>query len=230
MTTHDTLAAALAAFQTEVPRIEKGKTAQAGKYSYDYADLSDVTAVVLPLLGKHGLAWSAAPTMGDHGFVLEYQLAHSSGEAITGTYPLPPANTAPQQMGSAITYARRYALCSVTGVAPGGDDDDAQAAQQAVRPPQNQQAQHSPRAPRMVAPSQEVLEEIKARQAELGLSDMQLVEGLKWVTNGAQTDIKTMDATHADALADFLAKTVEKRRAEAEAVRVEAPTLDGDRS
>lgn len=228
MTTHDTLAAALAAFQTEVPRIEKGKTAQAGKYSYDYADLSDVTAVVLPLLGKHGLAWSAAPTVTDNGFVLEYQLAHVSGEAITGTYPLPPANTPPQQMGSAITYARRYALCSVTGVAPGGDDDDAQAAQQAARHPQNQ-AQHSPRAPRKAAPSQEVLEEIRARQAELGLSDMQLVEGLKWVTNGAQTDIKTMDASHADALADYLAKTVEKRRAEAEAAaKVESPTLDGD--
>lgn len=223
MTTHETLAAALAAFQTEIPRIEKGKTANAGKYAYDYADLSDVTAVVLPLLGKHGLAWSAAPTVTDHGFVLEYQLAHVSGEAITGTYPLPAVSTPPQQMGSAITYARRYCLTAVTGVAPGGDDDDARAAQQAHKP-----ATGPRRAPQPVAPPAEVMEEIKARQRELGLSDAQLLDGLKWVTNGMQTDLSRMDARGANALADYLQQTAEKRRADAETETVQAELLPAE--
>lgn len=132
---HENLASALAAFQTHIPTVEKGKKAAAGKYSYDYADLTDVTSKVLPLLAAEGLAWSTQPDLTEHGFVLRYELRHESGEALKGVYPLPAPNTPPQQLGSALTYARRYALTAVTGVAPGGDDDDAQQAQQ-IRPAQ----------------------------------------------------------------------------------------------
>ncbi|MGX1932072.1 ERF family protein [Microbacterium resistens] len=135
---HATLASALAAFQAELPTIAKGNTAQVptkngGSYAYSYADLKDVSEVVLPLLGRHGLAWTAQPTLVGEHFVLRYALMHeSSDEGIEGLYPLPdPSSTPPQSLGSAITYARRYTLCSVTGIAPGGDDDDAQAANSA---------------------------------------------------------------------------------------------------
>lgn len=126
---HPTIWAALAAFQAELPTIEKGKIAHAGKYAYDYADLSDVTGVVLPLLGKHGLAWTTQPYEADGDMFLEYRLVHESGDdsSISGTYPLGKASATAQQMGGMITYARRYALCAVTGVAPGGDDHDAPA-------------------------------------------------------------------------------------------------------
>lgn len=131
---HESLVAALAAFQMEVPSIKKGNLAEVeaksgAKFKYSYADLADINEVVLPLLGKHGLSWSSQPTiLGENDFVLHYSLAHTSGEAIEGIYPLPPATTPPQQLGSAITYARRYALCAVIGIAPGGDDDDAASA------------------------------------------------------------------------------------------------------
>jgi len=151
---HATLAAALAAFQEQLPQIRKGNTAQVksdkGNFAYDYADLADVSAAVMPLLGSHGLSFSARPTVGDHGFVLFYKLAHESGEWEEGIYPLPSANTPPQQLGSAITYARRYALCAVTGVAPGGDDDDAAAAQSA--PPQQAQRRSQPARQQRIAP------------------------------------------------------------------------------
>ena len=148
---HPTLAEALAAFQAEVPTIRKDNEArvasQKGSYTYAYADLSDVTEKVMPLLGKHGLSFTAAPTQTKHGFVLKYALRHTSGNDLRGTYPLPPANTSPQALGSAITYARRYALCAVTGVAPGGDDDDAHQAQ----PAPQQQPQQRAAAPRRAA-------------------------------------------------------------------------------
>lgn len=147
---HPNLAAALAAFQAEVPNVRKGQTAnvasQKGSYSYDYADLSDVTEATLPLLGKHGLAFSAMPTQDERGFLLEYALTHESGDRLAGKYPLPAAATPPQQLGSAITYARRYILTAITGVAPGGDDDDAQATQAYQNQPQQ--------APRLQAPAQ----------------------------------------------------------------------------
>jgi hypothetical protein len=116
---------ALAAVQAELPRVEKKNTANTGSYSYDYADLADVSAAILPLLGKHGLAFTAWPTLNDDGkFVLAYSLLHSSGQERTGEYPLPSQGT-PQTLGGVITYARRYTLCAVTGIAPGGDDNDA---------------------------------------------------------------------------------------------------------
>jgi hypothetical protein len=124
------LAAALAKVQAELPPIAKGETARIeGKegrvgYEYSYADLADVSAEVLPVLGSHGLAFTAWPTLDEGRFVLAYTLMHESGEERTGNYPLPASGT-PQQIGAVITYARRYCLCAVTGVAPGGDDNDA---------------------------------------------------------------------------------------------------------
>lgn len=129
------LAAALAAVQAELPPIRKAETGEVsgttkeGKhysYKYSYADLAAVSAAVMPLLGKNGLAFTAWPTAVAGRLVLRYYLLHESGERMDGEYPLPTGGTA-QQLGSAITYARRYCLCAVTGVAP-DDDDDAAAA------------------------------------------------------------------------------------------------------
>ncbi len=118
------LATALAKVQAELPAIAKGETADAGTYTYAYADLTAVSAALLPLLGRHGLAFTAWPTLVDGKFGLAYYLLHESGEQREGFYPLP-ASGSPQQIGGVITYARRYCLCAVTGAAPGGDDNDA---------------------------------------------------------------------------------------------------------
>lgn len=134
--TTGSLAAALAAFQAELPSIRKGETATVetkggGSYSYTYADLADIAAAVHPRLADYGLSFVACPTLDDQGrFGLAYALLHTSGQERAGFYPLP-SNGTPQQVGSAITYARRYVLCAVTGVAP--EDDDGRAAEAAAR-------------------------------------------------------------------------------------------------
>lgn len=126
----DTLAAALAAVQADLPQIVKAETADTGKYQYTYATLGAISAQLLPLLAKQGLAFTCLPTLTDTGqFVLAYRLLHTSGDTLEGQYPLPPGG-GPQAQGSAITYARRYVLCAMVGVAP--EDDDGQAAQQAA--------------------------------------------------------------------------------------------------
>lgn len=138
---HESLAAALAAFQAELPSVGKDNTATVptktgGSYTYKFADLSDVSRAVLPAMALHGLSFSSKPTLTDNGhFVLAYVLRHDSGEEDAGTYPLPTGGT-PQSVGSALTYARRYVLSAMSGVAP-DEDDDGQAAQHASydRPP-----------------------------------------------------------------------------------------------
>jgi hypothetical protein len=141
------LAAALAKVQERLPSIRKeetglisGKTkdGQPFSYQYKYADLSDVTDAIMPLLGVNGLAFSAYTKITERGFVLLCELMHEGGESRTAEYPLPQQGK-PQEIGSAITYGRRYMLCAMTGIAPGGDDDDAAAAHRSY--------DHSPQEP-----------------------------------------------------------------------------------
>ncbi len=149
---------ALARFQAHLPQIGKGNTAQVrsdkGNYSYKYADLADVSEAVLPRLGALGLAFTAKPTLADGHFVLAYSLVHVSGEREDGIYMLPSSGT-PQQIGSAITYARRYCLCAAVGVAPAEDDDDAAAAQTVTRQSAGDAWENStPAPPRQQRPAQ----------------------------------------------------------------------------
>lgn len=129
MTAPATYQEALVALQAALPEIKKSRTAKVksekSEYTYKYANLAGISKSLLPMLAGVGLSWTAKPTLNADGkFVLAYKLKHNSGEFEDGEWPLPSSGT-PQQIGSAITYARRYTLCSVTGLAPEDDDDDA---------------------------------------------------------------------------------------------------------
>ena len=142
MTDHKNLAAALAAFQAEMPTVHKGKKANVGQYSYSYADLADITEAVAPVLAKHGLAYAGSARHVEGGrYEVVGILSHASGEHREGALPIPGGN--PQQVGSAITYMRRYLLGVMTGVVTDEDDDGAAASRPAPRQqqaPQRQQA------------------------------------------------------------------------------------------
>jgi hypothetical protein len=129
------IAAALSALQAEMPVVAKSKKAKVptkagGSYEYTYAGLAEVSEVALPLLSQHGLAFTACPRSTDHGYELAGVLLHTSGESIEGALPI--YGNSPQEIGSAITYARRYLLGSMTGLVT-DDDDDGNTAQGARR-------------------------------------------------------------------------------------------------
>jgi len=124
---HETLAAALVAALAEMPTIPKTRTADAGSYKYDYADLEGVRAIVVPILARHGLAVrTPVHTVGDD-LAVTVRFLHVSGETLDDE-PLtfPPGRDA-QATGSAITYFRRYALGASLNLATGDDDDGAAA-------------------------------------------------------------------------------------------------------
>ncbi|MFI5839422.1 ERF family protein [Catenuloplanes sp. NPDC051500] len=147
------IAAALATVQAKLPKVRKSETANTGSYEYRYADLAGVSEDLLPLLGENGLAWITMPTLREGRFVLAYMLVHTSGERLEGEYPL--TGSTPQALGGAITYARRYCLCAVTGVVPDDGDDDAKAAQQEALEDRKrgQQRQAAPRRAERPAPA-----------------------------------------------------------------------------
>jgi hypothetical protein len=175
------LAKALTQFHTELPKVGKGSTNPAFKSKY--ADLADIVSVVLPALAKQGLAWITTPRVSDDGFVLEYELRHVSGESITGSWPLPdPEKATPQQMGSAVTYAKRYTLSAVTGIAP-DEDDDGNAASKGpgAAPRQRTAAQSQEKITAAIqatttATTAERLDEIEAHAKSLGIDGIERVK------------------------------------------------------
>jgi ERF superfamily len=129
------LASALAKAQVELVNPEKSLTAtiRTGRLgererSFRYAPLSSGLDIVRKTLGQHEIATLQTTAIDQTaGMVnLTTTLAHASGEWIASDWPVCPiAETAnPQRMGAALTYARRYALFTLVGIA-GEDDIDA---------------------------------------------------------------------------------------------------------
>lgn len=90
-----------------------------------YADLASVWDACRASLSAHGLSVIQTTEDGADGVTVVTTLAHSSGEWVDGRLTLKPVKGDPQGVGSAITYARRYALAAIVGVAPEDDDGNA---------------------------------------------------------------------------------------------------------
>lgn len=124
---------AMLAVQAEAETLPKDrtvtvKTKTGGEYSYSYTPLDTIVETVGPLLTKNGLVWSTQPTNAPSGSPsLKYTLTHAqTGESITGEMLLVIEGDRAedvQALGSAITYARRYALSAVLNLVADADDD-----------------------------------------------------------------------------------------------------------
>lgn len=129
-----TIAAALAKAQAELTNPEKSLTAtirspfpRESDRTFRYASLSSGLDIVRKALGKHEIATVQTTAIDEAGLIrLTTVLAHSSGEWVSSDWPVCPVNetAAPHRMGAALTYARRYALFTLVGIA-GEDDLDA---------------------------------------------------------------------------------------------------------
>jgi hypothetical protein len=118
----DKLAHALAQAQGEIRNAPK--TSDNPFFKSRYADLAEVWDAVRGPMSKHGLAILQIPLSSDGKTVtIHTLLMHSSGQWVDGDLTLAPVKQDPQGIGSAATYARRYALQGFMGVAPTDDDD-----------------------------------------------------------------------------------------------------------
>ncbi len=87
-----------------------------------YADLAAVIDAVRKPFADNGLSFTHTMHPFEGNLSLVCTLRHVSGEYIISTYPLP-ANAKPQELGSALTYGRRYTLSAIAGIAADEDDD-----------------------------------------------------------------------------------------------------------
>lgn len=121
----DQLGAALAAAQGAMKHADKDS--KNPHFSSRYADLASVIDACRAPLAANGLSVVQLPAITDRGHVLRTRLLHASGQWIESEIPVLTTRSGPQEYGSALTYARRYALAAMVGVAP--DDDDGEAAE-----------------------------------------------------------------------------------------------------
>src|SRR4029077_8513884 len=119
---HASLAVALVAAQGEMPKI--GKDAENPHFKSKFMSLDKLMEKTRPILFKHGLAVTQFPFVSELGApMLRTSLVHVSGQRLEADMPLFMGNQTMQQLGLAITYARRYAWSAVLGVASESDDD-----------------------------------------------------------------------------------------------------------
>lgn len=122
----ESLAKAQAEFNT-LPKDKEG-------YGYKYTDLDTVISTVRPVLAKHNLGFLQSLTNVNGRDGLTTRIFNTAGEWIEDTFLLPAVTmaktNAAQNVGAAITYMKRYALCAVLGISSDEDTD-------ARRPQQN---------------------------------------------------------------------------------------------
>ena len=124
------LAAALCKAQSVMGGASKDK--ENPFFKKNYADLGSVVAVIKEPFADNGLSYSQFPVSDANNCGVDTILMHSSGEWIESRLLLPMVKADPQKAGSAITYARRYALQAIAGIP--SEDDDGNAASQGNAP------------------------------------------------------------------------------------------------
>lgn len=118
----------------EVPNFVTDETAQAGNRTYKYLNLATILKTIKPVFERNGLAFSQrvvyTPDTESRQVLgtVETVIFDDSEQMVACSYPFFVTGD-PQQVGSAITYARRYSLYAVLGIFPDKDDDGAYAKQ-----------------------------------------------------------------------------------------------------
>lgn len=127
MSEHKNIHAALAAAQAEMGKAIKGTTNF--HFRSKYADLGSVMDACLPALNAHGISVTQPLVTGEFGHIVKTVLTHGDSDtSVECAMPLLLGKQDMQGLGSAMTYARRYGLMAMAGIAPEDDDGNAAAA------------------------------------------------------------------------------------------------------
>lgn len=164
-------AAALAKAQSEMGAVIKNT--QNPHLKNKYADLGAVIDAALPALNANGFALVQRVLRDEHGLAVETRLEHVSSEWFATCIPLLGAMADMQKLGSAITYARRYGLLALAGLAP--EDDDGNAASRREAPARDDRPlveQMGPQpTPRQPAPPVPIAAVLGALHEKLDMAD-----------------------------------------------------------
>jgi hypothetical protein len=164
------LLTALAKAQGKISAAKKDSTNP--HFKSKYADLASCWEAIKEPLSTNGLSLSQWVSSSDKGLNLITMLGHSSGEYIYSEYSMPSGQTS-QAIGSAITYARRYALSAAVGLVADEDDDANAATDYQKQPKPAASPVFVPKKPAKI--SEEQVSALVSRAAALSVTEAQLV-------------------------------------------------------
>jgi hypothetical protein len=166
----DRLTLSLAKAQGAFPLIGKDKTAKiqtkaGAAYSYSYADLSTILIAIRKPLSDNALAIMQPVHVNGRTVSVTTIVAHGSGQWVAGALDMPISDpTDARSLASAVTYARRYGLIALLGIAPADEDDDGgQAVAPSAKPPRRQEVVPDP-TPRTPPPAPPVITEAQRKK------------------------------------------------------------------
>jgi len=133
------LFSALIKAQSEFPALVKD--AANPHFKSRYVSLEKAIDTIMPILNRNGLTVIQTFVNCDGIPGMRTILAHVDGGMIEGTMPMPPVKGGAQENGSNATYARRYGLLAIVGIAPSDEDDDGNSATEHHAMPTAQEAQ-----------------------------------------------------------------------------------------
>jgi hypothetical protein len=211
------IATALAKAQAELENPEKTLTAtiltRDGERTFRYASLASGLDLVRKCLGHHEIAVMQTTAVDNGQIVLTTMLVHTSGEWVSSVWPVCPATESSAHVkGAALTYARRYALFTLVGIA-GEDDLDApdllpqnkQASPEHPLPQKPKGPIHAPRLPPLAPqPSAKLRERLLAEISTLASGDELALwahRALPLKNTLTLEDSKTIEAAYLTALA-----------------------------
>lgn len=201
MSDQRTLTQRLTEARAKLPSLARDGEGQVGPRRYKYTTLTALLEAVVPTLSEHGLTVLQPLEARDDGglLVVTEVRGGGDGEALRAEVPVPPQSN-PQQLGSWITYARRYGLAALLAVASEDDDDGAGAAPKASKPT----------GPRPVPPPQQQ-DQAETRETITGV----VVTGVKTVREGTKRDgtpytMWALELQDRDSLTTFSSTVAEK--------------------
>jgi len=149
---------ALSEAQKEIKAIGKG--GRNPHFKSDYALLEDACDYLLPILSSKGLSVSQVTQILGDLLVLVTTLRHESGEFLESRWPIGKVGLRQQELGSGMTYARRYTLMAIVGLSAQDEDDDGNLASGRNNAPLSApQKESAPKRPKSTIPTPQTRQE-----------------------------------------------------------------------
>jgi hypothetical protein len=177
----DQIAEALIAVQSEMGTVTKEN--ENPYFKSKYADLAAVHRLCMPILTKNGLCVSQVCAPSEKGVKIVTLLLHKSGQYLGSELEMIPTKMDPQGIGSAITYARRYALMAIIGLVAEEDDDG----NAASTPPQKYNAPKKYHTPTPKSNATSTFGELYSQYVKLGLKKQEIQKRWEKLTGKSST-------------------------------------------
>ena len=185
-----------------------------GRTKYDYVQLEDLIKAIDTALNGSGMTWSQDSEVNDGSARVRTRILSSNGYEYISPWILIKSSGKAQDIGSALTYAKRYSLGTSFGINSETDDDgqQAQASNTSTNNPHKQKNNPNP-ANRMITPKQ--LGEIKAQLIELGLAKgtSSDIEANNYLSMAKLKRLEDLSSDYAKALLKHIEKDLKQVKA-----------------